>query len=273
MAVSIFVKSARRTCALVFVLAGCASGTRVTHENLNGVLWIQTSAEYYAACTNTYAAARGQLDRALADPAWTAPLEQTGGAATLPPAVVLDVDETVLDNSAFQANLTATNGNWSREAWNAWCREERAGVVPGAVDFCNYAVEKGVTLLFITNRDAQVAEATMHNFAKVGLPFDPARVQVIGKTAESDKAARRKALCEKYRIVLLVGDQLGDFLSVPKETPAADRILLAKREAERWGRQWIALPNPTYGDWEHILTDSKASDEEKLKEKFGLLKR
>lgn len=252
--------------------AGCGSSARLTHENLNGLLWMQTSGEYRAACLTAYRTATTQMEKALADPGWTAALEQSGDLSALPPAVILDADETVLDNSAYQARLAKTSGAFALDTWNAWCREERATAVPGAADFCRLAVEKGVTLLFVTNRDADLAEATLRNLGKAGFPSDPRRVQVIGKVAESDKGPRRSDLSRRYRILLLIGDQLGDFVSVPKAASSTDRAALAEQNAARWGTKWIALPNCTYGDWERSLVDSKRSDEENLKAKFGRLR-
>ncbi|MCC6738637.1 MAG: hypothetical protein IT452_06295 [Planctomycetia bacterium] len=264
-----------RPLALLLVLAGCCAApppARVTHESLNAVLWMQASAEYAVACETVYAAARSELDRALADAARAAALEQGEGAAALPPAVVFDVDETVLDNQRFQARLAATGTTFSVPAFSAWCREEQAGAVPGALEFCRYASSKGVFLVFLTNRDAAVADATRSNLAKLGFPADAARAAVIGKSGESDKGPRRREVCGKHRVVLLVGDQLQDFVSVPKGSDNARRRELAAANAARWGRDWFALPNPSYGDWERALVDPKGTDEENLKRKFGALR-
>src|SRR6187401_1865157 len=97
---------AARLIALI-VLAGCAShapasqtparprsSTSAAHENLNAVLWVQTALEYEASALQAYRLAALQLDAALADPSWTAATEQKGDASKLPPAVILDIDET-----------------------------------------------------------------------------------------------------------------------------------------------------------------------------------
>ncbi|MBK8233806.1 MAG: 5'-nucleotidase, lipoprotein e(P4) family [Candidatus Eisenbacteria bacterium] len=252
--------------------AGCGSSARLTHENLNGLLWMQTSGEYRAACLTAYRTATTQMEKALADPGWTAALEQSGDLSALAPAVILDADETALDNSAYQSRLAKSSRGFAPDTWSAWCREELATAVPGASDFCRAAVERGVTLLFVTNRDTQLAESTLRNLGKAGFPNDPRRVQVIGKTAESDKGPRRADLSRRYRILLLVGDQLGDFVSVPNGASSTDRAALAEQNAAMWGTRWIALPNCTYGDWERSLVDSKRSDEENLKAKFGRLR-
>src|SRR5687767_3909483 len=75
------------------------------HENLNAVLWMQTALEYEATALQAYRLGQIQLDAALKEPRWTAAIEQPGDAAGLPPAVILDIDETVLDNSYYQARL------------------------------------------------------------------------------------------------------------------------------------------------------------------------
>ena len=254
-------------------LSACGgTAPRLTHENLNSVLWMQTTGEHSAACMTVYRDAQALLDKAIADPGWTAALEQTGDASTLATAVMLDVDETALDNMAYQARLTKTNHAWSLESWNAWCAEEACTAVPGAADFCRAAVEKGATVLFVTNRDAALNEATMRNLSKAGFPNDPRRVQVIGKTDDSDKGPRRAELAKRYRILFLVGDQLGDFFSVPKGSTPEDRKALAERYADRWGKTWFALPNPTYGDWERAMVDSKKTDAENLKSKYARLR-
>src|SRR5262245_19274028 len=125
---------------------------RKTHENLNAVLWMQTAVEYQGGALQAYAAARTALDRALADRQWTAAVEQTGDFSSLPPAVVLDLDETVLDNSAFQARQVANATSYNDEAWAAWCQERKAGAIPGAVEFLKYARSRGVIPFFVTNR-------------------------------------------------------------------------------------------------------------------------
>src|SRR5205085_1575509 len=100
-------------------------GERQTHENLNAVLWMQTAVEYRASALQAYRLAQLQLDAALRDPAWTAATEQSGDPSPLPPAVILDLDETVLDNSAFQARQIQDVAPYSNDAWNRWAEERK----------------------------------------------------------------------------------------------------------------------------------------------------
>ena len=80
---------------------------------LNAELWMQRSVEYKANALAVYALGKVQLDKALADKNWTAATEQTGNYQELPPAVVLDLDETAMDNSAYQTGLVTSGTDFS----------------------------------------------------------------------------------------------------------------------------------------------------------------
>jgi hypothetical protein len=120
------------------------------HENLNAVLWMQTSAEFKGLCYQAYNTAKIMLDVALKDKTWCADLEQLEkkGYEDLKPAVILDIDETVLDNTIYQGSLVRENKAYNGREWDNWCREVRATAIAGAADFCNYAIEKGVDVVY-----------------------------------------------------------------------------------------------------------------------------
>jgi len=236
--------------------AAAANETR-PHENLNAVAWMQTSLEYQASAVQAYRLAARQLDEALADRSWTAAIEQTGDASKLPPAVVLDIDETVLDNSPFQARVVRNNTAYSEEAWNVWVAESRARAIPGATEFTEYATKKGVSVFFISNRTSAMEPPTRANLQAAGFPLDPYVDTVLsrGERPEwsgSGKSARRSYLAASYRILLLIGDDLGDFV-VNAAGTLAERRVRTEPNAEWWGRRWIMLPNPTYGSWERAV--------------------
>ena len=256
--------------------SGGAIGTvRHTHENLNAVLWMQTAAEYKASAIQAYRLAQLQLDAALADPSWTAATEQT--AASGPPAVVLDLDETVLDNSAFEARLAADGAPYTEDAWNRWAEERKAGVVPGALEFLRYAVSRGVTPFYVTNRDHRVEAATRDVLARLGVPLSTDRDVVLARHENgwdaSDKSSRRQAIAATHRILLLVGDNFEDFVSGTRASVAARDALVQKYDAF-WGRKWIVLPNPTYGSWETAITFgmTQPSEADTLAAKYRALK-
>lgn len=245
------------------------------HPTLFATLWQQTSAEYRAAVIQAYDEAGEVLPIALADSGWTAAVEQEGGDfSTLPPAVVLDIDETVLDNSPQQARTILAGGSFDPEAWGAWVNEARAPAVPGAREFLALADSLGVAVFYVTNRDQPLEEATRRNLQAAGLPLDPDVDTVLARGERegwgSDKMSRREAIAERYRIVLLVGDDFNDFVSA--RLPREERDRLAERYRDRWGDRWILLPNPVYGSWEGALyEEADDSPEERARRQLESL--
>jgi 5'-nucleotidase (lipoprotein e(P4) family) len=251
---------------------------RHTHENLNATLWMQTSVEYRATTLQAYHAARVALDAALADPKETAATEQTADASSLPPAVVLDLDETVLDNSAFEARQVSDNSPFSDEAFDKWCLEEKASAIPGAIEFLKYAKSKGVTPIYVTNRNHTTEDATRHVLDKVGAPVETSTDVVLMRHEQgweaSDKGTRRAFVAKSYRILLLVGDNFEDFISVPSaQKTLAGRDAMLQKYVDYWGTRWIVLPNPTYGSWEQAITTgvSPSDDAGVLARKYATL--
>lgn len=225
------------------------------HELLHATLFQQSAAEYRALCIAAYAQARMQLEKALADKGWSACLEQKGAFGDLPPAIILDADETVLDNSAYEARLIEGGGEYDVKTWHPWCRERKAKAVPGAVEFCNFAAEKGCTVFFISNRDAEVREDTRANLKALGFPLRDGVETVMCREDVSDKGPRRAWVCERYRVLLQCGDQLTDFSSEFNKATTARRSELCAKYADWFGKRWIVLPNAMYGDWEASLYD------------------
>jgi 5'-nucleotidase (lipoprotein e(P4) family) len=234
-----------------------APAVTAAHENLNATLWMQTALEYEASALQAYRLAQIQLDAALADPAWTAAIEQQGDASRLPPAVVVDVDETVLDNSYYQARMVRDNTAYTATTWDPWVMEARATAVPGAREFAQHAAGRGVTVFYVTNRTANLEEATRANLTAEQFPLskDIDTVLTRGERPEwsaSAKGPRRAHVANSYRILLLVGDDLGDFIVDASGTPQ-DRGAKTELYDGWWGRRWIILPNPTYGSWERAI--------------------
>ena len=235
-------------------------GVAAPHENLNAVLWMQTALEYEATAVQAYRLGQVQLDAALKDPRWNAAIEQPGDASALPPAVILDIDETVLDNSYYQARLVRDGTVFANDTWEAWCLEAGATAIPGAVEFTQYAAGRGVKVFYVSNRMAKVEDATRKNLSALGFPLDTSLDTVLmrGERPEwqaSAKGPRRSHVAASYRIVMLIGDDLGDFVADAAGTPVARRTATAPQR-DWWGTRWIMLPNPTYGSWERAIIGS-----------------
>ena len=249
-----------------------ATNIRDTHEGLNNVLWVQTAAEFWALTTASYNGAHALLERALMEKTWTAALEQTAGYDNLPPAVILDLDETVLDNSPAQAQVALERTVYQQDMWNAWVEKMAAVAIPGAQSFIAYAEQRGVRVFFITNRAVSEQAATLKNLAALGIAASNETILSPGENGwTSDKTPRRAEIARSHRVLLLVGDDMNDFVATTNLTPP-QRVALAKQHADRWGRSWILLPNPTYGSWERALYPGITSDAEILQRKREQLK-
>lgn len=240
------------------VAAATTTAAVPANDNLNAVLWMQRAAEYRATCETVYRAAADRLDAALKDPQWDAivPGERANPTRGLPPAVVLDVDETVLDNSPYQARLIRNGAEYDEATWDAWVREEKAQALPGVLDFAKAATARGITLIYISNRADQLGPATLSNLRKAGLPVKDDSVFLgLGTFVEgceqegSEKLCRRQLAARKYRVLMQFGDQLSDFAAIGVNTQAGRDALLQAHQG--WfGQRWWMLANPTYGGWE-----------------------
>jgi 5'-nucleotidase (lipoprotein e(P4) family) len=243
--------------SLSFLTLAFASPGGPSYENLNAVSWIQTSVEYQASAVQTYRSAEKALIEGLKDPHWTAAIEQNNADfESLPPAVILDLDETVLDNSVFRARLVASGQPFTNEAWAKWVNEQGSGILPGAMHFLQFAHANGVATLYITNRTCDPNKSddpTVRLLRGLHVPIEPSVDRLLCSIDEkdADKTARRAKSATKYRILLLLGDQLGDFLQIPAGSTDLDgRQRLYEAYEGFWGERWFQLPNPTYGSWE-----------------------
>lgn len=225
-------------------------------DNLNATAWVQTSIGHDAIFMQTYRSARQQLATALADPSWNAlvPDDRVDDNPNQAAAVILDIDETVLDNSPYQARLVRSGTSYDDATWANWVREESARALPGAVEFTQYAASHGVQVFYLSNRDQSLAEATLANLRKVGFPVSGPEAflglgsEVAGCTQQGhSKVCRRKLVDRDYRVLMMFGDQIGDFMALPDGDPSHRK---AAADYMGWfGQRWFMLPNPTYGSW------------------------
>jgi acid phosphatase len=237
---------------LACVLTGGCAGNRIPPYRQNVALWASKSAEFTAVALQTYGVARGRLDTALADPTWTACLEQSRGYKDLPPAIIVDLDETILDNRPFQMRLIREGRDFDEEFWNEWVTNARVEAIPGSVEFLQYAQELGVEVFYITNRSTNVEQATRENLALLGLSVNPEIDTLLTKNERpewtSDKQSRRRLVGRTHRVLLNIGDNLDDFTRV-KGFSRDGRRKATFANAAMWGEKWFMIPNPLYGGW------------------------
>ena len=225
-------------------------------QSLLAVLFKRTSAEYKANTFQIYTSAKNNIDKALADKSWTALKNQLKDYQNLPPAIILDIDETVLDNSEHQVR-SIKNGTNYPIGWKEWVSEESAGALPGVKEFLSYANTKGIKIFYVTNRTHDLEEYTRNNIKSLGLPFDNDMDVLLMKNEKgwgSDKTSRRDLIRKDFRVIQIFGDQLDDFIPLTESAKSInERKILIDKYADMWGEKWYMLINPMYGEWEEAL--------------------
>ncbi len=253
-----------------------------SHEDLDATLWVRFAAEYKAITRQTYVAATRQLNSAVANKNWTAiPSNDSAAGSSIlegkparPVCVIMDVDETVLDNSGYQRELILADSSFSVESWSRFVNQKVSPAVPGAKSFIDTCRRLNVAVFFVTNRDVSLEPATRENLISTGMmgPNDPDIIFSKNERPEwtSGKSVRREMIAAQYRVLLLLGDDLNDFVFV-KKSNLEQRSKLERRYQHYWGQRWFMLPNPDYGSWEIAVTggskNSTAAEKTRLKMK------
>jgi 5'-nucleotidase (lipoprotein e(P4) family) len=267
----------------VLLLTACATPTATTppaatpsttinagHSILNASLWVQSSAEYRANALQTYAGATRMLADALADRNRAEAVEGAKSDVTQPPAVILDLDETVLDNTGFEARVIQAGKTYDRDMWKQWTSEGIAAAIPGAREFIDYAHSHGVRVFYISNRDEDERTGTTRNLRNLGFPLEEGAL-LLRVNGVSDKSPRRQDVANRFRVLLVIGDDLNDFVNA-REASWQERDDIIRARRAWWGTHWFMLPNPMYGSWEDAAIGKGGTPEERVEKKVRAMK-
>ncbi|MBS1545938.1 MAG: 5'-nucleotidase, lipoprotein e(P4) family [Bacteroidetes bacterium] len=216
--------------------SSASAPAQLAQQNVDATIYQNMSAEVHRLYQQGYELAKIRLDANLARP------------HTKPPAVIVDIDETVLDNSPYQVTNAANGRTYSPETWKQWTAKASAKALPGAVEFLNYAASRGCEVFYISNREADEEAATVRNLATVGFPMADT-LHVVPMVGTSDKTARRAAVAKTHYIALLAGDQLRDFDESFKNRSVDNGKPLVDAQRDTLERYFIMLPNSMYGTW------------------------
>ena len=252
-------------------VCGCAttggSDSTPAHDNMDAVVWLQSSTEYAGVVTGIFVAATAALEE----------IARTEANRTHGMAIVMDIDETVLDNSRYQAQLVFDEATYESESWDNWISLRAAPAVPGVVDFIRRSQSLGFHVVFVTNRACRARPDTAEyclqkadtlvNLEEIGVDTSsttlflrgerpPERCRTFLSASEradgkwsSDKTSRRECIRLDHDIIMLFGDQLGDFTEEQGGPYGESGRDIAAEFGEYWGKTWFMLPNPTYGGW------------------------
>ena len=205
-----------------------------------GLLWMRTSAEYIALAYQGYNVAMNAVKMAVTDPSHQ----------RKPLAIVLDADETVVDNTKLMGeSIVNGNGRFDAPWWRQAVYQGKSQAMPGAVEFLNEVHKQGVEIFYVSNRYAPVnLDVTIQNFKELGFPsVDKDHVLLFEK--DSDKKPRFDMIAKKYAIVLFMGDNAGDFPIGTKGKTLAERNSIIDNHKEDFGTTFVVFPNPAYGSW------------------------
>ncbi len=207
-------------------------------------LFMQRAAEYHALCLQSYNIAQLRLNELL----------QT--SSSKPKAIITDLDETALDNSASEVHQDLQGKSFDPVQWAEWTAMGQADTVPGALSFFKYAASKNVEIFYITNRDEKDRAGTLQNLQRFNFPnADNAHLLVRQNT--SGKEVRRQQVMMDHDVVLLLGDNLSDFSDLFDKKSTEQRLLAVQQLSGQFGNRYIILPNPVYGDWESSIYQYK----------------
>ena len=216
----------------------------VLQSKLYASAFMQRAAEYHALCLQAYNFARLRLDVALIQ------------SSTKPRAIIVDIDETVLDNSADEVHRDLLGKSFNMEDWHQWTAMAAADTIPGAFSFLKYASSKNVEIFYITNRDEVDRAGTLQNLQHFGFP-NADNAHLLIRLNTSGKEARRQQVMADHDVILLLGDNLSDFSMLFDKKSVEERLQSTKELANEFGNRFIVLPNPVYGDWELALYQYK----------------
>lgn len=204
-------------------------------------LWMQTSAEYRAVCYQAYNNAKNIID------------EETKKSHNKPLAIITDCDEAVIDNSPHDAGFIGHNDCHTSANFAKWVNHADAKAMPGAKELLNYANSKGVEIFYVTGRNEKTClEDTMKNLKSIGFPcVDKKHMRL--KTTSSNKESRMNDIKKDYDVIIFIGDDAGDFPIGSYHKDVKDRNSLVDANKDKFGKNFIILPNPSYGHWESSL--------------------
>ncbi|MCX8958185.1 5'-nucleotidase, lipoprotein e(P4) family [Erwinia psidii] len=251
---------------MALALSGCVAkkpdaNAELNQQSVMGLNWFQQSGEYQALAYQAFNFATLAYDRA---PALTGK----------PKAVIVDLDETMIDNSAYSAWQVKSGQPFADKSWSAWTQARQAAAVPGAVEFARYVNSHAGTVFYVSNRDNKDAAATADNLKRLGFTGVNQKTLRL-KTDSSNKQARFDAIrAEGYDVVLYIGDNLNDYGAATWHQGNAQRRAFVNQNHQLFGTRFIILPNPLYGDWESGLGEgyNKLTPEQKLKTREANLK-
>jgi 5'-nucleotidase (lipoprotein e(P4) family) len=217
------------------------------------VLWYQHSGEMKALYYQGYNFAKLRLDSYLST-----------NKSKRKMAVIVDIDETVLNNISYEVHMILSDSTNTKSFWQRWVDSAVADTLPGALEFLKYSQSKGIEVFYLSNRSVSDVAASIRNLKKFNFPFSDEQHMIFKSDKSKSKESRRKQIAQDYDIILLCGDNLGDFSAAFDNRTTASLTDSIVRYRNDFGSKFILFPNPMYGYWEkQIYGEGTYSSEQK----------
>ena len=221
------------------VLAQTGPQNISSNGKLFSSIFQQRAAEYRALCLQSYNIAKLRVDSYVAQ-------------TEKPKAIITDIDETILDNSAYAVHQAYKGLEYTTATWYEWTDKSAADTMPGAAAFLKYIASKNIQVIYITNREDRERAGTLKNLQRFGFP-NADEMHLYTKLGTSSKEARRQQVMELYEVVLLMGDNLADLSALFDKKTEEERKKNTDILSADFGKKFIVFPNPNYGDWESSM--------------------
>ena len=203
----------------------------------NDVRWVRESNEYKSLCYQIYSNATTNLNRQVGANPYSLNNKDLSTYA-----IVMDLDETVLDNSQYQVELLDKKESFNMTSWAKWVNREEAKIVPGAKEYIDVVRSYGIQLIFISNRMDERLNATINNMKILDI-YSDSDIFLLRKNKKDKKTVRRNEIYNStgrmanyntYTVIQYLGDAMGDFPSYDSKQFSVDQYI---------------FPNPMYGKW------------------------
>lgn len=226
-------------CLFIFSCTSKKIENNINQHSVNAILWQQHAAEYKALVYQGFNIAKEQLERTLSNPLRT--------EKSL--AIITDIDETVLDNTPYNAKMVLLGKDFDKQSWLDWGLQKSAEPIPGALAFFNHVAAQGVEVFYISNRYVEQTQETLENLKTLGFPYADTE-HLLLKDSISGKEPRRNSVENTHEILLLLGDNLSDFSNVFDDRSHENVHENVAKYQATFGKRFIVFPNPIYGHWE-----------------------
>lgn len=257
--VKVLLRMKFKTISIIFLLMNlfdCSPQSNFNNAKIQSTLWVQSSAEYEILCRQTYNNAENIV------------LNKIKHKSNKPFAIITDIDETILNNSPYQAAMIKNNFNFP-EYWNEWCSKAEAQSIPGAINFFKKADSLGIKIFYVSSRNSDLIKATIENLKKCGFPQISEKSVYLRKNSTDSKSTAYDSIMKNYNVILVIGDKAEDFLETFDGASPENRKTLAYDLKDLIIKNFILIPNPMYGNWERAVYNYK-NDTTEIKRKNEL---